>query len=137
MGKILRDIWILTTTGVTLFNRVISEKINPKIFGGIMSALNIYAEKLTDGGISNFTISDIRFAIIKRNDLLFIGNASNKVKIKKVINELELVSEKFNTKYPKETFETWDNDVDFFTDFKNEIGNSLENAAEKFQKSFW
>ncbi len=137
MGKILRDIWILTTTGVTLFNRVISEKINPQIFGGIMSALNIYAEKLTDGGISNFTISDIRFAIIKRNDLLFIGNASNKVKIKKVINELELVSEKFNTKYPKETFETWDNDVDFFTDFKNEIGNSLENAAEKFQKSFW
>ena len=137
MGKLLRDIWILTTTGVTLFNRVISEKINPQIFGGIMSALNIYAEKLTDGGISNFTISDIRFAIIKRNDLLFIGNASNKVKIKKVINELELVSEKFNTKYPKETFETWDNDVDFFTDFKNEIGNSLENAAEKFQKSFW
>ena len=43
MGKLLRDIWILTTTGVTLFNRVISEKINPQIFGGIMSALNIIA----------------------------------------------------------------------------------------------
>lgn len=137
MGKILRDIWILTKTGVTLFSRVMSEKINPQIFGGIMSALNIYAEKLTNGGISNFTLSNIRFAIIKRNNLLFIGNASSKIKIKRVVSELELISEKFIIMYPKEVLENWDSDVALFTDFKNQIDNSLENAAAKFQKSFW
>ncbi len=114
-----------------------SEKINPQIFGGIMSALNIYAEKLTNGGISNFTLSNIRFAIIKRNNLLFIGNASSKIKIKRVVSELELISEKFIIMYPKEVLENWDSDVALFTDFKNQIDNSLENAAAKFQKSFW
>ena len=114
-----------------------SEKINPQIFGGVMSALIIYAEKLTDGGISNFTLSDIRFTIIKKNHLIFVGNASNKIKIKKVESELEIISEKFFNTYSKEVLENWDSDIAIFTDFKNHIDDSLEGAAEKFQKSFW
>ncbi|GAH94951.1 unnamed protein product, partial [marine sediment metagenome] len=95
MPKILKDLWILTENGVVLFSRVFDQTINPQLFGGLMSALNTFAEKLTDGGISNFEMSDLRFVIVKRRSFLFIGSSLNKTKEKKVIDELKLISDVF------------------------------------------
>lgn len=83
MGKILRDIWILTIGGTTVYSRVIDPRINPQLFGALMSALNTFAEKLTEEGMSDFELSNIRFSIVKRNDFLFVASSSNKVKAKK------------------------------------------------------
>ncbi len=137
MGKIIRDIWILTESGVTLFSRVIDPRVNPQIFGALISALNIYAEKLMDGGISNFTLSDIRFVIIKRTPLLFVANASNKIKNKKVTAELRVISDQFFKTYSRDVLDNWDSDVSFFNNFKNLIDDSLDGTAKKFQESFW
>ncbi len=137
MGKLLRDIWILTENGVTVFSRVIDPRINPQIFGALMSALNIYAEKLTDGGISNIELSEIRFAIIKKKNFLFVANASNKIKTKKLLNELSVISENFFNTYSEEVLENWDSDVGIFDDFESHISDSLEEIAGKFQKAFW
>lgn len=137
MGKVLRDIWILTQSGITVFSRVIDPRINPQIFGALMSALNTYAEKLTDGGISNFEVKKIRFVIIKRKRFLFVANASSKVKTQKILNELSIMSDKFFNTYSEEVLENWDNDVSIFENFESHISDSLEEIAEKFQKGFW
>jgi len=137
LGKIIRDIWILTESGVTLFSRVIDPRVNPQIFGALISALNIYAEKLTDGGISNFTLSDIRFVIIKRTPFLFVANASNKIKNKKVTAELRVISDQFFKTYSRDVLDNWDSDVSVFNNFKNLIDDSLDETAKKFQESFW
>jgi len=137
LGKIIRDIWILTETGVTVFSRAIDPRVNPQILGALIRALNIYAEKLTDGGISNFTLSDIRFVIIKRTPFLFVANASNKIKIKKVTDELRVISDKFFNTYSQDVLDNWDNDISFFNNFKNLIDDSLDETAKKFQESFW
>ncbi len=135
--KILKDLWILTENGVVLFSRVFDQTINPQLFGGLMSALNTFAEKLTDGGISNFEMSDLRFVIVKRRSFLFIGSSLNKTKEKKVIDELKLISDMFFEVY-NEILVNWDNDVNYFSDFGDYIDKSLEKqSVNKMKDAFW
>jgi hypothetical protein len=135
--KILKDLWILTEHGVVLFSRVFDQTINPQLFGGLMSALNTFAEKLTDGGISNFEMSDLRFVIVKRRSFLFIGSSLNKTKEKKVIDELKRISDMFFEVY-NEILVNWDNDVNYFSDFGDHIDKSLEKQPIKNLKdAFW
>jgi len=135
--KILKDLWILTENGVVLFSRVFDQTINPQLFGGLMSALNTFAEKLTDGGISNFEMSDLRFVIVKRRSFLFIGSSLNKTKEKKVIDELKRISDVFFEVYD-EILINWDNDVNYFSDFGDHIDKSLEKQPIKNLKdAFW
>ena len=135
--KVLQDIWILTNSGVVLFNRVFDKNMKTQLFGALMSALNSFAEKLSDGGLSNFELSNKRFVIMKRSGFLYVANASKKVKEKKVIEQMEKVSEKFFQKYPVDWFKTeWDNDISIFTDFENDIEESLEDPIKKFWDGF-
>ena len=137
MVKIIRDLWILTSTGMTLFSKVSDEeRINPQLFGALMSALNTFAEKLSDGGISNFEMSNIRFVIVKRRDLLFVGSAPSKVKEKKVIDELKIISDKFFEVYTQEILSNWDNDISIFSDFGNHVEQSL-NPTQKLREALW
>ncbi len=137
MPKILKDLWILTEHGVVLFSRVFDQTINPQLFGGLMSALNTFAEKLTDGGISNFEMSDLRFVIVKRRSFLFIGSSLNKTKEKKVIDELKRISDMFFEVY-NDILINWDNDVNYFSDFGDHIDKSLEKQPIKNLKdAFW
>ncbi|MFW9896167.1 MAG: hypothetical protein ACFFDB_12620 [Promethearchaeota archaeon] len=126
MAKILRDLWILTESGTTVYSRVIDPRVNPQLFGALMSALNTFAEKLTEGGMSNFELSNIRFSIIKRKSFLFIASSSKKLKGKKVQKELNEISKKFFELYPEEMLKKWDSDVGLFDTFVHAISNSLE-----------
>ncbi|MBY9015022.1 MAG: hypothetical protein KGD68_04950 [Candidatus Lokiarchaeota archaeon] len=126
MPRILIDFWVLTDDGIVLYSKVSDQKVNPQLFGALMSALNKFAEKLTDGGISNFEMSDLRFVIIKRRRFLFIGSTSNKTKEKKVIDDLMLISDQFFKLYA-EVLINWDNNIETFSDF----GDYLEQFLEK------
>ena len=125
MPRILIDFWVLTDNGIVLYSKVSDQKVNPQLFGALMSALNKFAEKLTDGGISNFEMSDLRFVIIKRRSFLFIGSSSNQTKEKKVVDELMLISDQFFKNY-SEHLQNWDNNVDIFSDFGDYIDKFLE-----------
>ncbi len=138
MGKILKDLWILTSTGVVLYSRVIDEKINPQLFGALMSALNSFAEKLSDGGISNFELSNLRFVVVRRREFLFIGSTANKTKEKKTLEELKVISDKFFEVYPQDTILDWNSDISLFADFGTHIKKSLEKAPEdNLKEAFW
>ena len=126
MGKILRDLYILTVSGTTVYSRVIDPRVNPQLFGALMSALNTFAQKLTEEGMSDFELSNIRFSIVKRNDFLFVASSSKKVKTKKIFQELREISDKFFELYPAETLKKWDSDVGLFETFEHAIQDSLE-----------
>ncbi|MFX1417667.1 MAG: hypothetical protein ACFE9N_01975 [Promethearchaeota archaeon] len=126
MAKVVRDIWILTESGLTVFSRVIDPRVGPQVFGGLMSALNTFAENLTEGGISNFEMSSIRFTIIKNNHFLFVANSSNEIKAKKILNELRNISKKFFKIYPEEILKNVGMNIKTFAEFKNHIADSLE-----------
>ena len=123
--KILKDFWVLTDNGIVLFSKGYDQKVNPQLFGALMSALNKFAEALSDGGISSFDKSDLRFVIIKRRNYLFIGSSSIKMKEKKFIDELMQISDTFFRIYAKNLI-NWDNDVSVFSDFGVFIDKSFE-----------
>ena len=130
MVKVLRDLWILTVSGTTVYSRVIDPRVNPQLFGALMSALNTFAQKLTEEGMSNFELGKIRFSIVKRNKFLFVASSSNKIKAKKIFNELRNVSDKFFELYPEEALKKWDSDVGLFDTFEDSIKNSLEDKSK-------
>jgi len=135
--KVLQDIYILTSSGVVLFNRVFDPQLKTQLFGALMSALNSFAERLAEGGLSNFELSDKRFIIMKKNDFLYVANSSTKVKPKRVIEQLELVAKKFFELYPLEWFKNdWNNEVSIFEEFEKEIHDLMEDPVKSFWDSF-
>ena len=137
MPQVLKDLWIITENGVVVYSRAFEQKINPQLFGALMSALNTFAQKLSDGGISNFEMSNIRFVIVKRRDFLFIGSSLIKVKEKKVIEELKVISDKFFEVY-NDVLLNWDSDVSIFSDFSKYYDKSVEDeATDKLKEAFW
>ncbi|MFX1275242.1 MAG: hypothetical protein ACFFBP_11290 [Promethearchaeota archaeon] len=133
MGKIIQDIWILTKTGISVYNRVYDpEKLDQQLFAMLMSAINSFADEVYIGGISSFELSDKKFSIIKHNDFLFVANSDPKVKCKKVVNELEAISEKFFKAYPHNVLENWDGDVSIFDNFEDHIQDSVQKKLNNF-----
>jgi len=131
LAKILQDIWILESlSGIVLFHRVFDKEMDVHLFGGLMSALNSFAEVLVKEGLSSFELSRKRFAILKRKYYLFIGNSSIKTKEKKLIEELNEIAYKFLKLY-NDILESWHGDISIFTDFESEIQNSLKGEISK------
>ncbi len=135
MGKVVQDLWILNDSGIVLFCRVFDSKVNEQLFGALMAALSTFAKELSEGGLSSFDLSSIRFTILKSNyndiEYLFVANSARKVKEKKVQDELSKISEGFFEKYSN-VLENWDSDINVFSDFENVIESSLEDPIKKF-----
>ena len=137
MVKLIQDIWILAESGVVGFHRVYDEHLDPQLFGGLMTALNSFAEALSKGGLTNFELKSKRFSVIKRKTFLFIANSSKTFKIKKVVQELESIANRFFEIYPEDVLFNFDGDIKRFVDFELEIENSLQETIRKFQNALW
>ena len=137
MVKLVQDIWILADSGVVLFHRVFNQKLDAQLFGGLMTALNSFAEKLSKGGLTNFELNSKRFSVIKRKGLLFIANSSKTFKIKKVLQELEIIVNKFFETYPEDNLNNFDGNIKQFNNFEIQIGDSLQETIEQFRKALW
>jgi len=138
MSKILQDIYILTESGTTIWSRVFNPKINEQMFGAVMSAINKFAEQISETGINHFELSKKQYIIIKKKDLLFIGNAGNNIKQKKIKNELNRISEKFFELYSDKLHQIKKfGEISLLSDFEEYIEPSLEDTINKFEKAFW
>ena len=127
----LQDIWILEKSGIVIFHRVFDEGVSPQLFGAMMSALNMFAEQLTEGGLSNFELNNKRFTIIRKSELLFIANSSNKINQKKVNKELGKISKKFIKLY-SERLKHFKGEIGAFSEFKGVIEDTLQDKIDKF-----
>jgi hypothetical protein len=134
--KVLQDIWVMDKAGIVVFNRTFDKELDVQLFGGLMSALNSFAENLSEEGLTSFELSKKKFAIIQRNEFLFIANASRKAKEKDIFKELGSISEKFFELY-SDILDTWQGDLSYFQNFEKEIEDSLEGTIERFKKAFW
>lgn len=137
MTKLLQDIWILDDSGIVLFHRVFDDTIDATLFGGMLMAINSFAEELTKGGLSNFELANKLFILLKKENYLFIANASKKYNSKKLKQELEKLMGKFFELYPKDLLKNWNGDTSLFNGFEKEVKESLEETIEKLEKAFW
>jgi hypothetical protein len=135
--KILDELWILTQDGIVLFNHVYNQKVETQLFGALLSAINTFAEEVSDGGLSNFELSDRQFILFKKNKLLFIGSSEKKIKKEIISKQLNAIAEKFFEKYPSIAEQKdWDNDITMFESFENDIEDTFEDSVKKFWKGF-
>ncbi|MBA7585266.1 hypothetical protein ES708_27240 [subsurface metagenome] len=111
--------------------------MDDQLFGGLMAALNSFAEELVNKGLSNFELQDKRYTLLKKNEILFIANSAKKVKEKKVMQEMLFIASKFFDLYSEDILLNWDHDVSVFMNFEKEIEVSLEETIKKFQDAFW
>lgn len=123
--KILQDIWIVERSGIVIFHREFDKVVSPQLFGAMMSALNMFAEQLAEGGMSNFELENSRFTIIKTSGLIFVANSSKKYNQKKVNKELKKISEKFIKLY-SDKLVNFKGQIGAFSNFKNKIKDALE-----------
>ncbi|MHA1526247.1 MAG: hypothetical protein ACTSQD_04390 [Promethearchaeota archaeon] len=135
MKPIFDDLWVLTSSGVVVFDHVVDVQLKSQLFGALMSALNSFAEQLAEGGLSNFELSEKRFIIMKKNEFLFVASTTKKVKEKTVIQQLENIANNFFEKY-SDILKNWDQDISVFSDFKEEIESALNANVKKFRKGF-
>ncbi|MFX0104057.1 MAG: hypothetical protein ACFE75_01030 [Candidatus Hodarchaeota archaeon] len=127
--KVLQDIWILDSSGIVIFHREFDKVVSPELFGAMMSALNMFAEQLAEGGLSNFDLQSTRFTIIKKRDLLFVANSSKQYNQKRVNKELKKISEKF-IKHYSEKLKNFNGEIGIFNDFKDEIEDAIEEKPD-------
>jgi len=126
--KILQDIWIIEKSGIVVFHRQYDNALSPQLFGAMMSALNHFAEQLTEGGLSNFDLQNTRFTLIKQGGLMFVAISSKKFKQKKVNKELKKVSNKFINLYA-DKLESFKGRLGVFDEFEKEIEDSIEKKS--------
>ena len=136
MVKIIQDLWILTDAGIVLFNRVYDPKVCAQLFGALMTAIDSYSKNvgIGDEGLQSFEISQICFTILKRNNLLFVANSSKKIKNKRVLEVLDIISERFFHTYSAifSKFDDWNMEISIFSDFETIIEDKLEDPVKKF-----
>jgi len=137
MTKLVQDLWILDYSGIVLFHRVFDEQVDANLFGGLLSAINSFAEELSKGGLSNFELANKKFSLLKKQNYLFIANSSKKHNLKKVNQELEEIMSRFFEIYQDNLLNNWNGDTSIFTNFEDEIEESLENVIQKLEKAFW
>lgn len=129
MGRIIQEFWIVTKAGTLLYSYARSDRMDPNILGSIISALNSFAEVLTQGGIQNFEIKETRYYMIKQESLIFLANCPTKVKRKKILNELTDISQKFFNKFPIEFVEKYSHDPNAFCDFDEVIKEDYDTTC--------
>ncbi|MFX1371883.1 MAG: hypothetical protein ACFFCE_08490 [Promethearchaeota archaeon] len=136
MVKAIRDLWIQRLDGIVIFSRVFHQKIEDQLFGALLSALNSFTQEIADGELTNFEIKNIRFTIIKRENLFFIANSSKKHKEKKILAELETIAKRFLEQYPETKNHNWNGCIDEYKNFESKITDTLEDPVKKFWDDF-
>lgn len=120
MVKAVQDIWILSQAGTVLYQRVLNEKMHTQLFGALISALKSFSQELTRTGLSDFEVSSYKFTLLKNEPLIFVATSNNKVKRKKIQEELKKISKKFFVKYADilANWDNWNRNIDIFSDFE-------------------
>ena len=122
--KVLQDIWIVSEGGIVLFHRVLNKNIDTLLFGGLMSALDSFAEQISTGGLSHFELNNKRFLIKKKGAILVISTSDMEAKPKKAMKELNSITDKFIDQYSKIYLNDWDGQISLFRNFIDEIEGS-------------
>jgi len=131
MAAKIDDLWILTETGVVLFDHRHID-IDPSLFGAMMSALNNFANAISEDGMMGFELNHLNSVIhiFKQKHLLFVASCSKKLKEKKIQKMLKAIATQFFEKYQKffasdDFIHSFDGEITAFSDFGNDIDDYL------------
>ncbi len=120
-GVLIDDFWIVSFSGVTLYNYSTVENKKSLLLSGFFSAIQMFANELGDKSqfISSITLgkSIINFLINNDLKLYFISKSEKKIKEKVIVKHLKKIESLFLSEF-KEKVENFDGDVGVFEPFE-------------------
>ena len=126
MFDILQDILVITRIGKVLISKIKNPQIEKDLLGKLVSALDTFCEDLSHEELRQFEFSNLRFDIIKKKDIIFLGSSSKNVKHKKVLKVLRYIIDLFFERYSEEYLNNWNGNIDLFRELEEYIAKTRD-----------
>jgi hypothetical protein len=96
----VKELWIFSNTGITLFNQRFDQQEDPmkaQLIGGLLSAIHSFSQQLDIGTFKCINFGDLRicFVFSKECSLIFVGLMNQSVKEKKSVEIMTLIKNAF------------------------------------------
>ncbi len=129
--RVIEEIWIINSSGITIFNLSKEGSIDPILIGGFFSAIQNIAKELGEDELNSIILGESKITVFHgHHDLLYISRSKKKVKDKEIIKNLKLVEQKFTETY-KDKNKDVVSDLDDFKDFGGIIEEIFADTPEK------
>jgi len=137
MSDILQDILIIKIDGKTLASKIRNLSEVEEFVGMFISALCSFAESIHESELNNFEFSNLRFDLLRRDSVIFVGTSNKAVKKKKVLKELEKIAEKFLDLFPVSVIDNLNGDLSMFSEFEESLEMSRKEQLIEFISDHW
>lgn len=134
----ISEIWIIDSSGITLFNLSKEENVQATLIGGFFSALQSFVKELGEKELKSIMLGSSKFMIYQGiGGYLFISRSQNDVKSKKIEEHLKLVEAKFLEMY-HDKLDNWNGNTDYFRNFGDIIEEIFKDTPERrAEKALW
>jgi hypothetical protein len=122
----LPDILIITDGGKVLASKISNHNIDETLFGMLISALTSYASQICKHNLKSIEFNKIRFDFLIKDKFIFMASSSIEMKHKKALKILNIVSEVFFKRYPKNKLQEWDGNLNIFQELAKDIKKSID-----------
>jgi len=138
MIRHLIDLWVLKEEGIVIFNKSHPQDPDDQCLGGLLSALYAVTQYEFGETLLEFKTDKHQYYIIKHQGLLFTGRFPRykTFKEKSILKDLHKIRKKFFTRFSKEELDTWDHDINKFSDFQEDIRPRNEDLGD-FIDGLW
>lgn len=119
--QFIKDLWIVFSTGEVIFDYVSETNMDPYIFGGMVSALHSYSERLLDGCLDCFEYGDNCFQLMMVRDLLFVVNCPRTLDEGLITQNLKRIAQKFFKTYTEQVIKQYNLNPNKFSNFEEHI----------------
>ncbi len=137
----VKEFWIIDTSGICLFHRAIHGKTNimdekfkiqidEQLFSGLLSGIMSFTEEVSQEQIKKIELNEGKFLFFARQNLIFIVRADLNTSDKNVKKKIQVIQDLFIKKYSKE-LDAFDGDVSSFRFFEHD----LEEVFAKISKT--
>jgi hypothetical protein len=139
---IVEEIWVVSNSGITLFNQNTDVAVDRQIFGAFLYSITQFASNLTNNDLKCLDMGDnrITFCRCTETGILIVCKSSNKIKKASIFEYMEKIRKSIITNVGKE-LSLWNGDesigesiskcVNLLSDKDNWLGVSLTKEISK------
>lgn len=136
--KDIDEIWIVHKNGLTLFNLIREDDLDPDLLGGFFSSLNSYLKVMGNKRMNSISLGRSKILLFRgTDDILFISRSHKRIKDEIITNHIKLIEKKFIEQYGN-ILRNWNGKIDVFERFKVDVEELIKDTPEtRAKKSLW
>ncbi len=133
----ISEIWIISNSGICLFNHSVESTVDELLFSGFLSGIRTFLEEIGEKKLEKLELgnSKLLFYNLDEYGLFVVLRGPKKIKDKFIEKKIEEVQAKFINKYGKILLEHKNNNMPFntddFQDFRNELEEIFKENIDK------